>query len=59
MALSGRKFTGTLTKLPDVDWNAEVDRLSLDKEMKEKIKIKLKSYIDAMGRKKLEITQKI
>ena len=28
--LSGYKFEGTLTKLPSIDWDREVDRLDLD-----------------------------
>jgi biotin synthase-like enzyme len=46
--LSRRKFTGTLTKLPKVDWNREVDRLGFDAELKEKIKFKLNAYLKKM-----------
>ncbi len=45
---TGRVFEGTLTKLPVVDWNAQVERLSLDQMMKEKIKGKLWKYISGM-----------
>ncbi len=41
--LSNRKFTSTLTKLPNVDWDNEVNRLNISKELKEKILIKLKN----------------
>ena len=46
--LAGRDLVGSLTKLPDVDWDEEVDNLGLDLELKEKVKIKLKQYIDKM-----------
>ena len=46
--LAGRNFKGTLTKVPDVDWNAEVEKLDLDTEFKEKIKVKLEQYITKM-----------
>jgi len=46
--LAGREFTGTLTKLPKVDWDKEVDKLDLDKDLKERIKIKLQQYISNM-----------
>ena len=48
--LAGKEFKGTLTKLPDIDWDEEVDRLELDDKLKEKIKIKLKQYIKQMGK---------
>jgi len=43
--LAGRKFLGTLTKLPDIDWDKEVDMLDLDETLKEQIKHKLKQYL--------------
>ncbi len=46
--LAGREFKGTLTQLPDVDWDALVDRLSIDAEMKEKIRGKLHQYLNKM-----------
>ncbi len=45
---AGRKFKGTLTKIPDIDWDGKVDRLSLDEEMREKIRKKLNEYLDHM-----------
>ncbi|MBW2990632.1 radical SAM protein [Candidatus Woesearchaeota archaeon] len=49
---AGREFKGTLTKLPDVDWDEEVDKLDdklgFDKELKEKIKVKLRDYLKKM-----------
>ena len=44
--LANRKFIGTLTKLPKINWNKEVDKLRL--ENKQKIKIKLDQYIKIM-----------
>jgi len=46
--LAGREFIGTLTKIPNIDWDKEVDKLDLDKDLKEKIKIKLKQYLSQM-----------
>ncbi|MFH1440242.1 MAG: radical SAM protein [Candidatus Woesearchaeota archaeon] len=44
--IANRKLISTLTKLPDIDWNKEVDGLDLDKELKEKIKTKLHLYLN-------------
>lgn len=46
--LAGREFKGTLTKLPDIDWNKEVDRLGLDRDLKDRIKFKLNQYLEKM-----------
>ena len=43
-----REFEGTLTKMPDVDWDAEVDGLELDDELREKVRKKLKQYLKTM-----------
>jgi len=52
--LAGREFQGTLTKLPDIDWDKEVDKLTeLDKDLRERIKIKLHQYIKTMAKKKV------
>jgi len=45
---AGRKFEGSLVKLPKVDWDKEVDRLSFDDGLKEQIKVKLKQYLKKM-----------
>lgn len=48
-ALAGRMFKGTVTKLPEVDWKAEVERLSLDDALKARIKKKLvEEYLKEM-----------
>ncbi len=43
-----RPLNGTLTELPNIDWNKEVDSLDLNTELKEQIKEKLKQYIKTM-----------
>lgn len=52
VASSGRTFEGSLTKLPDIDWTAEVDKLSFDSELKEQIKEKLTLYLKTMKKEK-------
>lgn len=44
--IAGRKFKGTMTKLADVDWDSKVDRLSVDDELKDQIKIKIGKYVE-------------
>ncbi|MBT4824887.1 radical SAM protein [Candidatus Woesearchaeota archaeon] len=43
-----RTMRGTLTKLPKIDWDMAVEELTLDQELKSKIKIKLKLYLKKM-----------
>jgi len=50
-AKAGRQFRGTLTKFSSLDWDKEIDRLDLDPELKEKIKIKLRLYLKKMEKK--------
>lgn len=45
---AGRHFVGTLTNLPRVDWMQEVEKLSCEDVLKEKIKVKLKEYVGKM-----------
>jgi biotin synthase-like enzyme len=45
---AGRRFIGTLTKLLEIDWDREVDRLGLERALKEKIKVKLRTYLRKM-----------
>jgi len=42
---AGRKFIGSLVEIPKVDWDLEVEKLPLEKELKEKIKIKIKQNL--------------
>lgn len=46
---AGREFKGTLTKMPDIDWDKEVDQLEINQEIKIKIKHKLKQYLSKMA----------
>ncbi len=46
--IADRKFLGTLTKLPDINWVGEVDKLKLDAALKERIKKKLAIYLSQM-----------
>lgn len=46
--LADRTFKGSLTKLPKIDWNKEIERLDLDQELKEQIKTKLDQYLKQM-----------
>lgn len=45
---AGREFQGTLTKLPGIDWDDEVEKLSVSDELKEGIKVKLRQYLSKM-----------
>ena len=45
---TGRKFKSNLTKIPIVDWNAEIERLDIDDKLKSEIKIKLDVYLKKM-----------
>lgn len=45
---TGRKMTGTLTKLPNIDWNNEINLLKLNNTLKEQTKEKLGQYISVM-----------
>lgn len=45
----GREFIGTLTKLPDIDWNKEIENLDIKEDLKKETKEKLKLYLDRMS----------
>jgi biotin synthase-like enzyme len=47
--LANRKFLGTLTRMPKVDWDWEVDKLSFDDGLKAKVKSKLMAYLKNMA----------
>ncbi len=47
---AGRKLIGTLTHLPNIDWDKEIETLKIDKEYKEQIKEKLQIYLKRMRR---------
>lgn len=45
---AGRNFTSNLTKLPDIDFMEEVDKLPFDSEIKEQMKVKVEQYLKRM-----------
>ncbi|MBT3298290.1 radical SAM protein [archaeon] len=45
---AGRKLKGTITKLPDIDWDKEVEKIGLELELEIEVKEKLKSYLKRM-----------
>ncbi|MBT4540364.1 radical SAM protein [Candidatus Woesearchaeota archaeon] len=47
---SDRKLKGTLTKLPNLDWDKLVNDLDLEQELRLKIKIKLDLYLKRIGK---------
>lgn len=54
---AGKVFRGTLTKIPDINWDQEVEKLSLEHTLKEKIKDKLNNeYLKRMKKNIQKIT---
>lgn len=51
-AEEGRKFEGSLSAVPDVDWDSEVDRLPFEESLKARIKEKLGQYVAKMASNK-------
>ncbi len=49
---ANRRFIGSLTKLPKIDWNKEIDKLNIEKELKKQIKNKLSRYLEVMKKSK-------
>lgn len=47
-ALAERTFHGTITVLPDIDWDGEVDKLAFDMELKGRMKKKMHEYLKGM-----------
>tara|TARA_Y100000310_G_scaffold89923_1_gene87066 strand:+ start:26383 stop:27390 length:1008 start_codon:yes stop_codon:yes gene_type:complete len=45
---ANREFKGTLAKLPNINWQEEINRLDLDNKLKENIKTKLDLYLNKM-----------
>jgi len=41
----GRNFTSTITALPNIDWNAEIESLQIQEEYKTEMKAKISSYL--------------
>ncbi|MBW3015360.1 radical SAM protein [Candidatus Woesearchaeota archaeon] len=46
---NGREFVSTLTKLPNLDWDKEVDKLNIDEELKSRVIERLESYLKKMS----------
>jgi biotin synthase-like enzyme len=44
----GRKLTGTITTLPKIDWNKEIEDIGLNKELEQEVKDKLTIYLKRM-----------
>ncbi len=45
---AGRDLRGSITVLPSVDWNAEIEKIGLDKELEADVKEKMKIYLQRM-----------
>ncbi|MBR9677610.1 radical SAM protein [Candidatus Woesearchaeota archaeon] len=45
---AGREFSGTLTKMPKIDWQKQIKELNIDNELKTEVKKTLKLYLDRM-----------
>ncbi|MBD3249868.1 radical SAM protein [Candidatus Woesearchaeota archaeon] len=48
---AGREFISTLTSLPNIDWNKEVDNLDISVELNQQIKEKLKISLKQMKKR--------
>jgi biotin synthase-like enzyme len=45
---AGRELRGSITILPSVDWNAEIEKIGLNKELEAEVKEKMKIYLKRM-----------
>ncbi|MFA6461958.1 MAG: radical SAM protein [Candidatus Woesearchaeota archaeon] len=45
---AGRELRGSITQLPSVDWNAEIEKIGLDPELETDVKEKMKIYLKRM-----------
>ena len=50
---AGREFKGSLTKIPKIDWDKEIDKIKVNKKTKEQIKEKLQEALERMNKPKL------
>jgi hypothetical protein len=46
--LADRKFVGTLSKMPEIDWNQKINSLEISKDLKRDIRKKLDLYLQKM-----------
>ena len=49
---AGREFDSSLTVMPNIDWEAEVDKLELDDALKAELKKVVLRYAGKMGKRK-------
>jgi len=49
---TNRTFVGSLTKLPKINWNKEIDKLNIEKGLKEQVRKKLFKYLEVMRKSK-------
>ncbi|MFC1741771.1 radical SAM protein, partial [Nanoarchaeota archaeon] len=49
---AGREFRGSLSVVPDVDWDSEIDGLDVDDALKERVRGKLKGILEQMRSEK-------
>jgi biotin synthase-like enzyme len=47
--LAKRKFLSTMTKMPDINWEEEIQKLDIPEEIKQKMLPKLKQYLQKMS----------
>ncbi|MCK4589930.1 MAG: radical SAM protein [Nanoarchaeota archaeon] len=45
---ANRKFTSTLTKLPKINWQKQIDQLNIEKDLKDQVKVSLNNYLKKM-----------
>lgn len=58
--MAGREFKGTLMEIPEIDWDAEVEKLSFSPSLKEEMIRKLARYWETMkGNKEKKTVQNI
>ena len=48
---AGRELTGTITKLPEINWNKKIDQLKIDDNIKEDMKKMILLYLKRFKRK--------
>jgi biotin synthase-like enzyme len=56
---SGRKFKGTLTKLPEINWEKKIGQLPVKDKLKQEIKSKLQAYLNKMEKNLKESAESI
>jgi biotin synthase-like enzyme len=49
---AGRRFNGSLTKIPNTDWTSIISKLPFDQKLKDSITLKLSQNLDKMKKKK-------